>query len=67
MRENYQKPLLRFKGFTDAWEQRDLHTLIKDGGSGGTPNTSRSEFYNVNIPFLSISEISNSNGFIFNT
>lgn len=41
--------------------------MITKGGSGGTPSTSNSSFYNGAIPFLSITDISNSNGFIFDT
>ena len=41
--------------------------MITKGGSGGTPSTSNSSFYNGTIPFLSITDISNSNGFIFDT
>ena len=62
-----QKPRLRFKGFTEAWEQRIIKDLITKGGSGGTPSTSNASFYDGIIPFLSITDISNSNGFIFDT
>lgn len=52
---------------TYFWEQRVIKDLITKGGSGGTPSTSNSSFYNGAIPFLSITDISNSNGFIFDT
>jgi len=60
-------PKVRFKGFTDAWEQCELGELISKGGSGGTPTSTNPNYYNGNIPFLSITDISNSNGFIFRT
>lgn len=30
MQDNEKKPALRFKGFTDPWEQRKVGTLIED-------------------------------------
>jgi len=60
-------PEIRFTGFTDAWEQRKLVDLFQVGGSGGTPNTSKLEYYGGIIPFLGISDISNSNGYIVDT
>ena len=50
-----------------SWEQRKLSSLIVDGGSGGTPLTSNQNYYNGTIPFLSITDISNSEGYIFDT
>lgn len=49
------------------WEKVKLADLIIKGGSGGTPNTSKEEYYKGRIPFLSISDITNSNGYIFRT
>ena len=60
-------PSIRFKGYTDAWEQRKLSELIVKGGSGGTPSTSNKDYYEGNIPFLSITDLSNSNGYIQDT
>ena len=34
MKENKTKPDIRFKGFTEAWEQRKLKDLIVDLKSG---------------------------------
>ena len=65
--KNDKTPAIRFKGFTEAWEQRKLSSLIVDGGSGGTPLTSNQNYYNGTIPFLSITDISNSEGYIFDT
>ncbi|MCE2225600.1 restriction endonuclease subunit S [Streptococcus thermophilus] len=60
-------PELRFKGFTDDWEERKLSDLFIKGGSGGTPKSTNKAFYDGDIPFLSISDITKSNGFINNT
>ena len=46
MAKNSMKPQIRFKGFTDAWEQR-----------GGTPNTSDREFWSGEIPWIQSSDI----------
>ena len=53
------KPEIRFKGFTDAWEQRKLgdHSEIV---AGGTPNTGHPEYWNPKeIPWMSSGEINN--------
>lgn len=66
--ENGSKfPQLRFAGFADAWEQRKLSDLFIKGGSGGTPKSTNKAFYDGDIPFLGISDITKSNGFINNT
>ena len=47
MAKNDKKPLIRFKGFTDAWEQRKLGEL----GSiqtGNTPSTTVKDYYDDN-------------------
>ena len=50
-------PILRFKGFTDDWEQRELGE-IADTYSGGTPQVSVKEYYSKNeIPFIRSSDI----------
>ena len=41
-------PALRFKGFTDDWEQRKLEDVAKIIG-GGTPSTKIKEYWNGNI------------------
>ena len=67
MNEKSLIPSIRFKGFTEAWEQRKIGDLIIKGGSGGTPSTSNQSYYSGLIPFLSITDISNSDGFISDT
>ena len=44
MTKNTLKPLLRFKGFTDPWEQRKLSDLGKIE-TGNTPSTQIKEYY----------------------
>lgn len=41
--------------------------MFVKGGSGGTPKSSEKRFYDGNIPFLSITDISKSSGEIFKT
>ena len=54
-------PQIRFKGFTEAWEQRKLKDLFAYGGSGGTPSSNNRDYYNGNIPFLNISDLKERN------
>ena len=54
-------PQIRFKGFTEAWEQRKLEDLFAYGGSGGTPSSNNRNYYNGNIPFLNISDLKERN------
>lgn len=51
-------PALRFKGFTDDWEQRKLKDVAKIIG-GGTPSTKIKEYWNGNINWYSPIEIGN--------
>lgn len=53
-------PVLRFKGFTDEWEQRKLGDIAKTY-SGGTPSVTNKNFYNNGyIPFIKSGEIGSS-------
>jgi len=49
-------PQIRFKGFTDAWEQRKLID-IAEIVSGGTPSTNTQEYWNGDIDWYSPTEI----------
>ena len=51
------KPTIRFKGFTDAWEQRKLGE-ITESYSGGTPTVGNNAYYDGDIPFIRSGEIS---------
>lgn len=55
-RNGSQIPGVRFKGFTDAWEQRKLGEVVKSY-SGGTPTASNKEYYGGDIPFIRSAEI----------
>ena len=61
------KPSIRFRNYFGIWEQKRLGDLISRGGSGGTPNTYNKQYYDGLIPFLGISDISNSDGVIYKT
>ena len=45
MNTNKKTPKLRFKGFTDDWEQRKLGDVAIITG-GGTPSTNVPEYWN---------------------
>ena len=49
-------PEIRFKGFTDVWEQRKLGD-ISFSYSGGTPNVGNNSYYGGSIPFIRSGEI----------
>ncbi|MEQ6366145.1 restriction endonuclease subunit S [Lactiplantibacillus plantarum] len=59
MKDNQAKyPQLRFKCFTDPWEQRKLGE-VADIIGGGTPSTNVSEYWNGDIDWYSPVEIGN--------
>ena len=49
-------PKIRFKGFTDVWEQRKLGEISNIVG-GGTPSTEIESYWNGNINWYSPAEI----------
>lgn len=49
-------PALRFKGFSDAWEKRKLGE-IADIRGGGTPSTSKPEYWDGEIDWYAPAEI----------
>ena len=55
--KNFKKvPEIRFKGFTDDWEERKLGELTTSF-SGGTPSAGNSSYYKGDIPFIRSGEI----------
>ena len=50
-------PEVRFKGFTDDWEQRKLGDVSKVHIGGGTPSTKNKEYWNGNIPWIQSSSL----------
>ena len=55
--EKSKKPAIRFKGFTDDWEQRKVSELAEKTYGGGTPTTSNEAYWNGNIPWIQSSDI----------
>lgn len=50
-------PKLRFKGFTDDWEQRKIKDLALESIGGGTPSTKTRKFWHGEIPWIQSSDI----------
>ncbi len=59
-------PEWRFKGFTDAWEQRKLGE-VSESYSGGTPSVGVKEYYGGQIPFIRSAEINSETTELFLT
>lgn len=51
-------PNIRFKGFTDDWEQRKLGEIADKTYGGGTPKTSIEEYWQGNIPWIQSQDLS---------
>ena len=51
-----KNPKIRFKGYTDDWEQRKV-SEITSSYSGGTPKAGTAEYYDGDIPFIRSGEI----------
>ncbi len=51
----------------EGWERSSLISLLKILKSGGTPNTSRSDFYGGEIPFVTIEDMSASRKYLRST
>ena len=57
MKNEQNAPKIRFKGFTDAWEQREVSD-VAEITAGGTPSTSVKEYWNPKqVPWLSSGEV----------
>ncbi len=59
-------PELRFKGFTDDWEERKLAEFTTSF-SGGTPSAGNSSYYKGDIPFIRSGEINSDKTELFLT
>ena len=66
MQDNEKKPALRFKGFTDPWEQRKLGD-VSESYSGGTPSVGNKSYYGGSIPFIRSAEINSESTELFLT
>ena len=51
-------PKIRFKGFTDPWEQRKVADIASDTRGGGTPKTSNEAYWTGDIPWIQSSDLS---------
>lgn len=63
-KDKENKPYLRFNGFNLKWKRMKLAEIIKKGKAGGTPKSSIKEFYDGDIPFLSINDMTNEGKYI---
>ena len=50
-------PEIRFKGFTDAWEQRKVSELAEKTYGGGTPSTLNEAYWDGDIPWIQSSDV----------
>ena len=57
MNTNKKTPKLRFKGFSDDWEQCKLDDIAKIKTGGGTPKTANPEYWSGNIPWIQSSDL----------
>ena len=64
MQCNKNIPELRFPEFKEEWEEKKLSQIIYKAKAGGTPKSSIKEYYNGNIPFLSINDMTNEGKYI---
>ena len=73
-KEQYKKGVMqrllsgevRFKGFTDEWQTVRLGD-ITEMSSGGTPNTKNKEYWNGNIVWVTIKDITSANNFLYDS
>lgn len=54
---NKNVPELRFKGFSDAWVQRNLGDVIENQYNGQTPSRNNPSFWGGEIPWLTSGEL----------
>ena len=50
-------PAIRFKGFSDAWEQRKISELAEKTYGGGTPSTLNEAYWDGDIPWIQSSDV----------
>jgi len=64
--KKYKKGVL-YLFFSKKIPNKKLFELIKIGKAGGTPLSSKPEYYNGDIPFLSISDMTSQGKYLFST
>ena len=57
MTKKSDAPAIRFKGFSDDWEQRKVSDLAEKTYGGGTPTTSNEAYWNGDIPWIQSSDV----------
>jgi type I restriction enzyme S subunit len=57
MAKTKKTPELRFRGFMDEWEERELGDLALETYGGGTPNTSVDEYWDGDIAWIQSSDV----------
>ena len=57
MTKKSSTPAIRFKGFTDPWEQRKVSDLAEKTYGGGTPTTSNEAYWNGDVPWIQSSDV----------
>ena len=55
--QNKKVPTVRFKGFTNDWEQRKLSSIAHQTFGGGTPSKSNKQFWNGDFPWIQSSDL----------
>ncbi|MGE7365985.1 restriction endonuclease subunit S [Desemzia incerta] len=50
-------PELRFKGFTEDWEQRKVKSISEKTYGGGTPKTKMTEYWQGDFPWIQSSDL----------
>ena len=66
-RDGAKVPEVRFKEFSGEWEEKKLGELCKTAKSGGTPTSTNQEYYNGDIPFLAISDMTKQGKYLTTT
>lgn len=57
MAEMKKVPAIRFKGFSEVWEDKQIADLCSETTGGGTPKTTESKYWNGGIPWLQSSDL----------
>lgn len=57
MAEIMKMPAIRFKGFSEEWEEKQIADLCSETTGGGTPKTTESRYWNGDTPWLQSSDL----------